>query len=172
MRTNVSIIVAKSQNNVIGYNNDLPWSLPNDLKYFKNVTDGHPIIMGRSTYDSLGRKPLPGRMNIVITKDPSQLKPRDDVLITNDLEGLFYEKPEDETFVIGGSQIFRTCIPFADTMYITEVHTVIDTEGKEEEYTFFPEVDIEHWKEVSRECHEADEKHSFDYDFVVYKRIK
>jgi dihydrofolate reductase len=172
MGTNVSIIVAKSENNVIGHKNELPWHLPNDLKNFKKVTDGHPVIMGRSTYDSLGRKPLPGRMNIVITKDPSQLKSKDGVFITNDLEGLFYEKPETETFIIGGAQIFKTCISFADKMYITEVHTIINVDGDEKEYTFFPDIDMRRWKEISRESHYADKNHNYDYDFVEYTRIK
>lgn len=161
----MKLIVAKASNNVIGINNNLIWHLPNDLKHFKNLTTNHPIIMGRKTYESLGR-PLPNRTNIIITRDQNYTD--DNVLITHSLEEAIVEAKEinEDYFIIGGGEIYKQALRKADELYITEVHH--DFEGD----TYFPEIDEEVYEEVSRENHLKDEKHPYSYSFITYKRIK
>ncbi|MBF0596758.1 dihydrofolate reductase [Faecalibacter rhinopitheci] len=161
----IKIIVAKASNNVIGNNNELIWHLPNDLKNFKKLTSDHPIIMGRKTYQSLGR-PLPNRTNIVITRD-SNFKD-DKVVITYSLEESINKAKEinNDLFIIGGGDIYKQAMEIADELYITEVHH--EFEGD----TFFPEIDEDNFEEISREHFNKDEKHLYAYSFVIYKRIK
>ena len=132
----VALIVAVSENNVIGRDNQLPWHLPEDLQYFKSVTMGKPILMGRKTYDSIGR-PLPGRANIVITRDPNWTA--EGVIVVNSLEDAMAEGAQacnatesDEIMVIGGAQIYRDCLPIADKLYLTKVDAEIEGDA------FFP----------------------------------
>ncbi len=161
----ISSIVATSENNVIGLDNDLPWHLPNDLKYFKKRTSGHTIIMGRNTYESIGR-PLPNRENIIITRNPDYKV--EGARTFHSLESAVEyceSKAMDEVFFIGGAQIYTECIPWSNKLYITHVHCKI--EGGT---AFFPEVDWDDWEEQEKELHKKDEKNEFDHTFAVYTR--
>lgn len=162
----ISAIVAVSENNAIGKDNHLPWHLPEDLKFFKRTTMGKPILMGRKTYESLG-KPLPGRLNIVLSRKEISL-PEGVLLYHNLDDGInkLKETESEEVFIIGGGQIFEESMELIDRLYITEVHTHIDGAT-----AFFPEVDHSHWKLVWEEQHEADEKHQYAYTFRQYERV-
>lgn len=163
----LSAIVAVSENNAIGRDNQLPWHLPDDLKFFKKTTIGKPVLMGRKTYDSLG-KPLPGRLNIVITHQKNLSFP-EDVLVFHTLgEGLarMQQEPAAEGFIIGGGKIFEATIDKVDRLYITRVHTTIA-----DATAFFPEIDHTHWKLVWQEEHVADEKHFSSFTFQQLERI-
>jgi dihydrofolate reductase len=158
-----SIIVATSKNNVIGRDGGIPWHLSADLKRFKSLTTGHPIVMGRRTFESIGR-PLPGRRNIVISNSVNAIegcdviKSVDDLLNDKSLDGMI--------FIIGGGEIYKQFLPYAKKVYLTEVETEI-ADGD----TFFPELNPMEWIEVGRESHEADEKNDFNYSFVDYERF-
>jgi dihydrofolate reductase len=160
----LSLIVAATTNNVIGKNNDLPWRLPNDMKYFKNTTWGMPVIMGRKTFESM-TEPLAGRTNIVITRQ-TNWKPDGAVVVNKLSDALFVAKDADskEVFVIGGGEIFKEAIKKADRIYMTRIHTIIDGDA------FFPEIDEKKWKLVSKRDCFADEKHKFDYSFEVWEK--
>lgn len=153
----VSMIVAMSENRVIGKDGGLPWHLPEDLKRFKKITMGHPIIMGRKTYESIGRA-LPGRRNIVISRN-SNLQ-IDGVETTSSLgEALDLVKSEKEVFIIGGAQIYEASLSQADRIYLTEVHQQIHGDA------YFPEINSSQFQEVSRESHgEA------GYDYVLLEK--
>lgn len=139
----ISLLVAASQNGIIGANNKLPWHLPADLKRFKQLTLGHPIIMGRKTFDSIG-KPLPGRTNIVITRQKGTLCCG--TTVANSLEeAMLLCENEKETFIIGGAEIFKQALPFTDRIYLTTIHK--DFEGD----TRLFDIDPAAWKETSRE---------------------
>jgi dihydrofolate reductase len=158
----VSIIVAAAENNVIGGNNQLLWQLPDDLKRFKSVTTGHTVIMGRRTYDSIG-KALPNRRNIVISRDAG-LK-IEGCETANSLEdALQLAAGEKEVFVIGGGRVYEQAWDKADKLYLTRVHT--EKEGD----TFIPGIRADRWIEESREFHPADGKHAYAYSFIIYKR--
>jgi dihydrofolate reductase len=157
----VSTIVAVAKNNVIGLNNQIPWYLPADFAWFKRVTMGHAIIMGRKCFRSIGR-PLPKRTNIVITRDPFFVA--DGVVIVNSIEEALefaLDAGETEAFIIGGGEIYRQSVEYWDKVYITDVD--LETEGD----VFFPELKTEDWKEISNEPHEADEKNEVGYTFRV-----
>lgn len=157
----ISFIVAMDKNNVIGYHNQLPWQLPADLAYFKKVTTGHPIIMGRKTFESIGR-PLPGRRNIVITRDTSYYM--EGIEIVHSIEDAVRLIGEDEAFIIGGANIFEQAFKFAQKLYITYIH---------EEFvgdTYFNEFKINEWKLESSINGIKDEKNPYEYEFVVYNR--
>lgn len=157
----LSLIVAKAKNNVIGKDNKLLWHLPEDLKRFKNLTTGHTIIMGRKTFESLGRV-LPNRKHVVFTQNPNFKEEDVNVKIVHSLSDIQeYVEDKNENFVIGGEKIYNLLMPYVSKMYITEIHKDFDGD------TFFPNVDLESWKETSREKMNADD---FDYDFVVYER--
>jgi dihydrofolate reductase len=159
-----------SQNRVIGRNNQLPWYLPGDLKYFKQATMGKPIIMGRKTWDSIGR-PLPGRMNVVISRNPTWEAPAGTVAASSLNEALkkagAHAELEggDEVMIIGGGQIYAEALATVDRMYITKVHAEIDGDA------FFPEVNWEEWEEVGREDFSASDNNPYDYSFIVYQRL-
>jgi len=161
----IKLIVAKASNNVIGDKNNLIWHLPNDLKHFKNLTTGHPIIMGRKTYESLGR-PLPNRTNIIITRDQNFID--DQIIITHSLEQALAKANEiqEDVFVIGGGKIYKQAMEYVDVIYLTEVHHEFNGD------TYFPEIDEESFEEVERVHHMKDEKHPYSYSFITYKRIK
>jgi dihydrofolate reductase len=164
----ISFIVAVAEDNAMGRNNELPWRLPEDLKFFKRTTLGKPVLMGRKTFDSLG-KPLPGRLNIVLsgTKD---LQLPEGVLLYNDVQEAvdrMQQENADEGFIIGGAKVFELTMSMADRMYITRVHTTVPDAD-----TFFPEIDHTHWKLVWEEKHTADDKHASDYTFQQYDRIE
>ena len=160
----INIVVAKASNNVIGAKNDLIWHLPNDLKHFKSLTSGHPIIMGRKTFESLGR-PLPNRTNIVVTRD--QNWNAEGIEIASSLPKAIEaaKKIDDDIYIIGGGNIYKQAMEFTDVLYITEVHHEFDGD------TYFPEIDLDEWEEVQRENFKKDEKHPYAYSFVMYKKI-
>lgn len=161
----LSAIVAISNNNVIGKDNELPWYLPADLKYFKKITINHPVIMGRKSYEAIGN-PLPKRTNIVLTRDPYYLS--SNILVAHSLEeaiALAYDIDPEEAFILGGAEIFEIAFPFLDRLYITEIHADFDGD------TFFPEWDQSEWKLISEEAHSSDKTNEFDYSFKIYERI-
>lgn len=158
----ISIIVALAGNNGIGKDNGLLWHLPADLRHFRLLTTGHPIIMGRKTYDSIG-KPLPNRRNIVITRNTALAIPG--VSVVHSLkEALYLCSSTEEVFVIGGAEIYRQALPLCDTLYLTTVA------GEFEADTFFPALNGGEWQEEARTEHEADEKNRFPYTFRTLKR--
>lgn len=162
----VSLIVACARNRAIGIENRLPWHLPEDLKRFRTITSGHPVIMGRKTFESIGR-PLPNRANIVVTRQ-SRYQP-EGVQVARSLDDALARakaapNSSDEVFVIGGAEIYRLALPRADRLYITSVET--DLAGD----AFFPEWSSEDFHEISRERHGADERHAFAYQFLVLER--
>ncbi|MEM1319298.1 MAG: dihydrofolate reductase [Bacteroidota bacterium] len=162
----ISAIVATANNRVIGKNNDIPWYLPADLKYFKATTIHHHIIMGRNCYESIGR-PLPKRTNIIMTRNP--FFSVTNCLIVHSLEEalqIAQDNGEEEVFIIGGAQIYELSLPYLDRLYLTEV----DLEVKGD--VFFPELDWSEWQESSRSAHQADEKNPHDYVFKVLERVK
>ena len=158
----VSIIVAISANNAIGKNNQLLWHLPADLKHFKEITSGHTIIMGRKTYDSIGR-PLPNRRNIVITrKTDLQIE---NVEIVNSLQdAISLCKTEDEVFIIGGAEIYKNSISLTNRIYLTTVHQEYEAD------VFFPDLNKDEGLETFQEHHTADEKNSVAYTFSTLER--
>lgn len=158
----VSIIVAMDRNRVIGKNDTLPWHIASDLQNFKKITMGKPIVMGRKTHESIGR-PLPGRENIILTRDQNYHAEGCTVLQSMD-EIFEYCKDVDEIMITGGSEIYQHTLDQASRLYLTEVHTEIDGD------TFFPEFDRTEWKEISREDFKADEENDYDYSFVVLER--
>jgi dihydrofolate reductase len=166
----LALIAAVADNGVIGRDNTLPWHLPEDLKYFKRTTMGKPIVMGRLTYESIGR-PLPGRVNIVISRQ-SALR-IDGVQVVADLptalelaEATASREGVDELVVIGGAQIYALALPLAQRLYLTEVHA--DVAGD----AFFPAWDREQWQELQRQRHPASDANPYDYSFVVYERCQ
>lgn len=159
----ISIIVAAAENNVIGNNNALIWHISADLKHFKQLTTGHTVVMGRKTYESIG-KALPNRRNIVISRN-SDFHPEGCVVVSGIDEALQLTTDEEEVFVIGGGTIYREMWDKADRLYITLVHTVAEGD------TSIPEIDRTRWKVVSREDFKAGEKDDYDYSFIDYQRI-
>jgi dihydrofolate reductase len=162
----ISAIVAMDRNRAIGHQNQIPWYLPADLAFFKRTTLNHCVIMGRNTWHSIGR-PLPKRINIVITRDPYFTG--DGIMVVHSIKEAYlcaYDNKETEAFVIGGGDIYRQSMEDWDRIYITEVDTEVP-----EATVFFPELEADQWREVSREPHPADEKNEFAYTFVVYERI-
>ena len=159
----LSLILAKSRNHVIGDKGQIPWRLPNDMKFFRRMTMGKPIIMGRKTFESIG-KPLPGRQNIVITGDATYIAP-DGVVVVTDLDSALWAAANvDEVMVIGGAQIYNLALPMADRVYLTEIDAEIEGDTKFE----FELGDA--FVETSREEHATDEKHAYPYSFVVLDR--
>lgn len=163
----VSAIAALSENRVIGKNNDLPWKLPDDMKFFMETTKGHHVVMGRKNYDSLkGKfKPLPDRTNIVITRQ-REIDAPGCIVLHNIQEALLTanRNGERECFIIGGAEIYKLAMNHTNRLYLTEIKATIDGD------TFFPEFDKKQWKEVSRKSHPADSRHAFAFDFVVYEK--
>lgn len=161
----LSIIVAKAKNNIIGKDNKIIWHLPEDLKHFKNITTGHTIIMGRKTFESLGRV-LPNRKHIIFSNNPSFNVNDENVKVVHSLlEIQDLIEGKEEAFVIGGAMIYNFLMPYVKKMYVTEIDK--EFEGD----TFFPKIDDNIWKETSREKGIKDEKNNLDYYFVTYERI-
>lgn len=158
----LSIIVAAAENLVIGHNNALIWHISADLKHFKQLTTGHTIIMGRKTFESIGRA-LPNRRNVVITRNKDYQA--DGCEIAESIEeALKMVVTEDEVFIIGGGSIYRESWERADRLYLTLVHTEVEGD------TFIPAIDSDKWEVICRQDFKADEKNEFDYSFVDYKR--
>ena len=161
--TRVSIVVATDEQGGIGLEGRLPWHLPNDLKRFKALTMGKPIVMGRRTFDSIGRA-LPGRVNIVVSRQSGL--GIDGCVVVPSLEAALEAAGEaDETCVIGGAEIYRLALPLAETLHLTRVHATVGAD------TFFPVIDAAQWEEISREDCPADERHAYPYSFVTLRRV-
>ena len=161
----LSIIVAIAENYAIGKNNDLLWHIPEDLKRFKRLTIGHTIIMGKKTYESLPKRPLPGRRSIVITDDPKDQFEGCVTVLSID-EALKQSDPSVENFIIGGASIYRQFLPLADRLYLTKVHRSFDGD------VYFPEIDFNEWKLISKEEFAADQHNDFSYTNLVFDRIR
>ncbi|CAM1371321.1 Dihydrofolate reductase [Tenacibaculum litoreum] len=159
----ITLIAAIAKNNALGKDNDLIWHLPADLKRFKKVTTGHPILMGRNTFESIG-KPLPNRTSIIITRKNNYFI--DGCLIANSIEQAIELTEGKDAFIIGGAQIYKDALEqnLVDRLDITLLHHEFEADA------FFPEIDMEIWKEVAREDFKADEKNKYDYSFVSYER--
>jgi dihydrofolate reductase len=160
----VSAIVAVAENGVIGRDNDIPWRLSDDLKYFKRTTLNHHIITGRNNFLSIGR-PLPKRTNVIITRNPFYAV--DGCLIAHSVEEalqIAYENGDEEAFIIGGGKIYELSLEYWDRLYLTNVHAKIEGD------VMFPELNMDKWNLISSEAHKADEKNEFDYTFNVYER--
>jgi dihydrofolate reductase len=158
----VSLIVAMARNRVIGINNTLPWRCPDDLKHFKALTMGHHIVMGRKTYESIG-KPLPGRTTVIVTRN-ARLKV-DGCLVAHSLkEAISLCGADNEVFVVGGAEIYAQALPLADKLYLTEIQK--DVIGDAE----FPEFNLSEWREVSREIHHQEMPEPLGFYFVEYQR--
>ncbi len=158
----ISIIVAASTNNVIGVDGDLPWKLPEDLRRFKRLTMGKPIVMGRRTWESIGR-PLPGRQNIVLTGQARFDAAGCDV-VASPAEALAVAGNANEIMITGGSQVYALFLPNAGRLYLTRGHAEIDGD------TYFPEIDERQWRLVDSEAHEADDENQFACEFRTYER--
>jgi dihydrofolate reductase len=160
----LSLIVAVAENGVIGHNNQLIWHLPNDLKQFKRLTTGHCIIMGRKTFESIG-KPLPNRTSIIISRNTDfQVEGCITVSSLENAISAAKKIENEEAFIIGGAEIYRLALPIIDKIYLTEVHHAYEGD------TLFPEIDKIIWKETHREDFEIDEKHSVKYSFVEMEK--
>ncbi len=158
----LSLILAASQNGVIGANNRLPWRLPADLAYFKRLTLGHSVVMGRKTYESIG-KPLPGRANIIITRQANFQAAGCQIALSLDA-ALALCPPADEVFIIGGADIYRQALPRADKIYLTRIHA--DFTGDLLMFNINPVL----WQETSRQNFEPDEKNEYRYSFFIFEK--
>jgi dihydrofolate reductase len=161
----VSLIVAVSSNGVIGRDGGLPWHLPADLKHFKRSTMGHHLIIGRRTWEEVG-KPLPGRTMVVVTRS-RQFAPEGARVVRSVEHAIELAAGDDEPFIGGGSQIYRIALArnLVDRIYLTRIHAEVEGD------TFFPDFDLDAWELVSEEHHEADEKNQFDCSFLIYERL-
>ncbi len=158
----ISIIAAVADNRVIGNKNSLPWHLPADMEYFKKTTAGKPIIMGARTFESIG-KALPGRKNIVLSDDKNYKI--EGCVVTGSIEEALREaEPSEEVMIAGGTSVYKQFLPLADRMYLTFIHH--DFEGD----SFFPEYDLNEWKEIKRIDNQPDENNKYSYSFVIFER--
>lgn len=159
-----TIIVAMGKNNEIGKDNELLWHLPKDLKHFKNLTSGHPIIMGRKTYESIG-KPLPNRTNIVISRKKDWFE--EGILIVGSIKEAikFAKKIDPDFYIIGGGTIYEQTMEKADKLEVTIVDATLDAD------TYFPKINPKIWAKTKEECHLKDEKNKYDFCFSTYERI-
>lgn len=161
----ITIVVAMGAKNEIGFENQLLWHLPKDLKHFKDLTSGHPIIMGRKTYESIG-KPLPNRTNIVVSRKKDWFE--EGILIVGSIKEAvkFAKKIDEEVFIIGGGAIYEQTMDVVDKLEVTLVKADLKAD------TFFPKIDEKIWKKTSEICHEKDEKNAYDFCFRTFEKIK
>jgi len=166
---NIALVVAVADNGCIGRDNRLPWHLPEDLKYFKRVTLGKPVIMGRHTFESIG-KPLPGRTNVVVSRNPAWQ--HDGVTVADSLPAALRlataqarQDGQDEVMIIGGARLYAEALPLAQRLYYTRVHATVEGDA------FFPALDWAEWQLVSREDHCASAGNPHEYSFCVYRRL-
>jgi len=159
----ITIIAAVAENNALGKDNKLIWHLPADLKRFKKVTANHHVIMGRKTFESLG-KPLPNRTNIIVTRN-TNFSAQDCIVVNSLQQALESVKNDESPFILGGAEIYKQAIKIADKLDITFVHHKFEAD------VFFPEIDKSIWKETSRENFKADKKNNYNYSFVTFERI-
>lgn len=164
----ISLIAAADERNAIGKGGDMPWRLPDEWRYFRDTTMGKPVVMGRKTWESLppDRRPLPGRRNIVVTRQEAYDAPGAEVVPGVDEAVKLASTTSDEVFIIGGGQLYGYGMEIADRLYLTRVHT--EVEGAD---AFFPDVNFLDWREVSRFEHPADEKHAFSFTQMVFERL-
>jgi dihydrofolate reductase len=163
----ISLIVAASDNQVIGKNNQLLWHLPDDMRYFKNMTWGMPVVMGRRTFESIGNKPLPGRFNIIISRNGTAHSASEHLQGASSLEEALKlaRKTEcRECFIVGGGQIYEASMPISDRIYMTRVHATFEGD------TFFPDFDEKEWKLVRKNEGARDEKHAYPHTFEIWER--
>lgn len=161
----ISSIVAMNKDRIIGHNNQIPWYLPADLRYFKKITSGHPVIMGRNCFESIGR-PLPNRTNIIISRDAFFIA-SSCIVVRSIPEALAaaHQTGSDEVFIIGGGQIYEQTASLWDKLYLTMVDVNCDGD------VFFPEINPAEWKLISEEAHTADDKNAFNHHFLIYEKI-
>jgi dihydrofolate reductase len=157
----ISIIAAMDENRLIGSNNDLPWHLPADLQRVKQLTTGHSIILGRKNYESIGR-PLPGRKNIVITRNPGFEAPG--CVVVNSIEAALEAAAGDDVFIFGGARIYEQMFDLAERMYLTKIHATFKGD------TWFPEYDSTDWQEIEHQDFNADQKNPYDYSFITLEK--
>ncbi|WP_027380151.1 dihydrofolate reductase [Chryseobacterium daeguense] len=160
-----TIVVAMGEKNEIGFENQLLWHLPKDLKHFKDITSGHPVIMGRKTYESIG-KPLPNRTNIVVSRQKDWFE--EGILIVGSIKEAvkFAKKIDEDIFIIGGGNIYEQTMDVVDRLEVTLVKADLQAD------TFFPKIDEKIWKKVSETCHEKDEKNQYDFCFQTFDKVK
>jgi len=158
----IAIIVALDQQNAIGRNGDLLCHLPGDLKHFKQITSGHTVIMGRSTFESLPKGALPNRTNIVVTSDVAENYPGC-IVVRSVEEALSHCNKQEKAFIIGGGQLYRSTLHLADQLYLTRIHHTFENSD-----TYFPDINLSEWRLTGKETHKADERHRFDYTFCSY----
>lgn len=161
---NLSLIVAMSKNRVIGREGTLPWRLSADLRRFKQLTMGHHVVMGRKTYQSIGRN-LPGRTLVIMTRKPDFHAEPGSIIVADPQEAFEAVSGDDQPFIAGGAEVYRLFLPFVNSMYVTRVETNID-DGD----VLFPECDFSKWRLEERQSHEADERNEYAYTFEVYSR--
>lgn len=159
----LALIVAMDQQGVIGLNNDLPWKLSADLQYFRQVTMGKPLIMGRNTHESIGR-PLPGRLNIVVTHQ-EDYQATGCVVVTSIEAALKYCADAEEVMVMGGASLYAQLLPQVQRLYITQVHASVKGD------TWFPEINRQQWQLIQQHAHSADSKNQYNFSFEVYDRL-
>ena len=161
----IHAIVAIDENGAIGRQGDLLCHLSADMKHFKEVTMGHSIVMGRKTFESFPRRPLPGRQNIVITRNAGWQYPG--VTVVHSLEDAIAAAETDTIFIIGGAQVYEQSLPLVEVLHLTRIHARWASAD-----AFFPAIDIDDWQEVSREHHKSDHKNAYEFDFITLKRRK
>ena len=157
------MIAAMTEDRVIGIKNTLPWKLPNDMKWFRQNTMGKPIIMGRKTFESFGAKPLPGRTNIIITRDESY-QAEDSIVVHSIDEALKAAGDVDEVMIIGGASFYEQMLPKADRLYLTFVHAELEGDA------WFPEINNNDWNKVKKIDHKSDDKNRYAHSFVILER--
>ncbi|QDU32788.1 Dihydrofolate reductase [Poriferisphaera corsica] len=167
----LSLIVAMSENRVIGREGDLPWHLPDDMKWFVNKTKGHQVIMGRANFDSIGNKPLPNRHNIILTRDKNyslteEAMATGEITVVQSMQDAINiaQSQDDEPFIIGGEQIYKAALPFVTRMYITLVHTHVEGDR------FFPNFNPSDFEVTEKTEHPADDRHIYPFTFITYER--
>ncbi|GGK56958.1 dihydrofolate reductase [Rufibacter glacialis] len=160
----IALVVAIAENRVIGKDNQLIWHLPKDLQHFKKLTMGHPMVMGRKTFDAIG-KPLPGRTSIIVTRQPEYQAP-EGCVVTSSLEKALEHglALDEQVLVVGGGDIYRQALPLAEVVYLTLVHESFEGD------VFFPELEADAWEVTEQEEHYPDEKHAFPFTFFTFRR--
>jgi len=159
----ISMIAAMTEDRVIGIKNTLPWKLPNDMKWFRQNTMGKPIIMGRKTFESFGAKALPGRTNIIITRDESY-QATDSIVVHSIEEALEAAGDVDEAMIIGGASFYEQMLPKADRLYLTFVHAELDGDA------WFPEINNSDWNKIEKIDHKSDDKNRYAHSFIILER--
>ena len=160
----LTLIAAVAENNALGKDGDLPWRLPDDFKRFKKLTEGHHVILGRKTFESLPNK-LPNRKQVILTRK-KDYNPEDCVVVHNIKDAISFVSDDEQPFVIGGAEIYKLALPFIEKLELTQVHHSVDAD------TYFPEIDFTKWNLTEKDYHEKDEKHNYAFSFLTYKYKK